>query len=79
MTTLGARLDRWLWQIPAEIPAHEQTRVVDVETPTLRIRDSGGASKALIFLCDPPVTVEAYDDLIAAFWGQLPFRRSSSC
>ncbi|MGB5336971.1 MAG: alpha/beta hydrolase [Woeseiaceae bacterium] len=67
MTTLGARFDRWLWQIPSEIPAHAQTYSVDVNASTLRVRDSGGASKALVFLCDPPVTVEAYDDLIASF------------
>lgn len=67
MTTFGARFDRWLWQIPSEIPAHKQTRVVETGAAALRIRDSGGAGRALILLCDPPVTVEAYDDLIASF------------
>ena len=67
MTTFGARFDSWLWQIPPKIPAHTQTCSVDVKTSTLRVRDSGGASTALVFLCDPPVTVEAYDDLIASF------------
>jgi len=33
----------------------------------MRIRDTGGKNQALIFLCDPPVTVEAYDELIACF------------
>ena len=67
MKTLGAKLDRKLWKIPKHIPGHEQTRTVVTQDSRLRIRDSGGTGKALVFLCDPPVTVEAYDELISSF------------
>lgn len=62
-----AKLDRLLWRIPAEIPAHEQSRKVATSSSSLRIRDSGGNNQALVFLCDPPITIEAYDELIASF------------
>jgi pimeloyl-ACP methyl ester carboxylesterase len=67
MTTFGAKIDRRLWSIPSKIPEHGQTRSLAAGESILRIRDSGGAGKALIFLCDPPMTVEAYDDLIDSF------------
>jgi pimeloyl-ACP methyl ester carboxylesterase len=65
--SIAAKFDRILWRIPCEIPPHAQTRLVQTADANLRIRDSGGSRQALVFLCDPPVTVEAYDELIDAF------------
>lgn len=62
-----AKLDKLLWRIPSKIPPHEQSRVIETTGSSLRIRDSGGKNQALIFLCDPPITIEAYDELIACF------------
>ena len=64
---IAAKLDQLLWRIPLKVPAHEQLRLVETSGGTIRIRDTGGRNQALIFLCDPPVTVEAYDELIASF------------
>ncbi|MBL4673282.1 MAG: hypothetical protein JKX81_13575, partial [Arenicella sp.] len=64
---IAAKLDQLLWRIPLEAPAHEQLRVIETSYGSIRIRDTGGRDQALIFLCDPPVTVEAYDELIACF------------
>ncbi len=69
---LASHLDRWLWRIPRRLPAHPQTRRVVVPGAQLRLRDSGGPGPVLVFLCDPPVSVEAYDALIAQF---APARR----
>lgn len=62
-----AALDRLLWKSRRQPPQHPQTRMVGVDGACLRLRDSGGDSPPLVFLCDPPVTVEAYDTLIAEF------------
>lgn len=67
MRSLGASLDLRLWRIPSEAPKHDQTSVISVSSSSLRIRDSRGSGTALVFLCDPPVTVEAYDELIQCF------------
>lgn len=67
---IAAKIDRWLWRVPKKIPPHGQTLIVEVSDGALRIRDSGGAGYALVFLCDPPVTVEAYDEVISAFSSQ---------
>lgn len=64
---IAAKLDRLLWRIPLKTPPHEQTRIIETSGGSIRIRDSGGKNQALVFLCDPPVTVEAYDELIAYF------------
>lgn len=61
------KLDRLLWRVSENIPAHGQTRTIVTSNSRLRIRDSGGNNQALIFLCDPPITIEAYDELIASF------------
>jgi len=62
-----AKLDRILWRIPLKPPTHEQLRIIETSFGSIRVRDTEGDNKALIFLCDPPVTVEAYDELIASF------------
>lgn len=64
---IAAKLDRLLWRVPRKIPRHQQTQIVETSDSCLRIRDSGGSNRALVFMCDPPITVEAYDELIAAF------------
>ena len=61
-----ARLDKWLWKSNKKIPPDEQTSTLESTGSSIRVRDTGGAKKPLVFLCDPPVTVEAYDELIAA-------------
>lgn len=62
-----ADLDRILWRTSKQAPQHEQTVVLNTENGQLRIRDSGGAKPMVVFLCDPPVTIEAYDKLISLF------------
>jgi len=66
-TMIAAKLDQLLWRIPREAPAHEQVRIIETSCASIRVRDTGGRNQALIFLCDPPVTVEAYDELIVCF------------
>lgn len=68
---IGAGFDRLLWRTPSNIPAHEQTQTIDTAASALRIRDTGGSAPTLVFLCDPPVMVEAYDEVIAAFQSQF--------
>ncbi len=67
MKALGAKLDLRLWRIPLEIPEHKQTSTITVGASSVRVRDTGGSRRALVFLCDPPITVEAYDELINCF------------
>jgi len=62
---LGAKFDRLLWRVPSTPPGHDQAHVIETPSGFMRIRDTGGDRQALIFLCDPPITVEAYDELIA--------------
>jgi len=69
-TMILAKLDQLLWRIPQQETAHEQPRIIETPNCSIRVRDSGGSNQALIFLCDPPVTVEAYDELIACFQPQ---------
>lgn len=64
-----ADLDRLLWRIPQRIPGHAQTRTVPAGRGRLRVRDSGGDRPAIVFICDPPNTVEHYDDVIEALGG----------
>ena len=61
-----AAFDRWLWRANRVAPPHPQCRQIDVPGGAVRVRDTGGAGRPLIFLCDPPAMVEMYDDLIAA-------------
>jgi len=58
------QLDRLLWRTSRSAPAVSETRIVRTSLSDVRIRDSGGDRPAIAFLCDPPVTVEAYDQLI---------------
>ena len=69
-TMILAKFDHLLWRIPRQAVAHEQSRVIETPNCSIRVRDTGGSNQALIFLCDPPVTVEAYDELIACFQPQ---------
>lgn len=57
--------DRLLWRASKYPPQATDTRMVDTQLVSVRVRDTGGQLPPLVFLCDPPVTVEAYDDLIA--------------
>lgn len=58
-------LDKFLWRKAAKAPASPQTSIVKTAQATIRVRDTGGVGMPLVFLCDPPVVVEAYDELIA--------------
>ena len=58
--------DRWLWRSARPVPHHPQTRLVTTSGAVVRVRDTGGLRPALVFLCDPPNTIEHYDALIAA-------------
>lgn len=57
--------ERWLWKTDRVSPLHRQTKVMVTEFSEIRIRDTGGDKPEVVFLCDPPMMVEAYDDLIA--------------
>lgn len=52
-------------------PRAGQVRILHANGGVLRVRDSGHSKPALVFLCDPPVTIEAHDDLITAFDAQF--------
>lgn len=56
-------LDRILWHRFRASPAHPQTELIKTDYGSIRFRDSASPGKTIIFLCDPPVTVEAYDEL----------------
>ena len=60
-----AALDRLLWRIPTDLPPHAETRTVETDGCRLRVRDTGPGRPGLVFICDPPNTVEHYDGLIA--------------
>lgn len=64
-----AALDRLLWRIPTDLPPHAQTRTVETHGSRLRVRDTGAGKPGVVFICDPPNTVEHYDDLIAELGG----------
>lgn len=63
----AAALDRLLWRNGQPLPAHPETRVVCTGESDVRIRDTDGDGPVVVFFCDPPVTVEAYDTLIDQF------------
>ena len=65
--TLAAAFDRLLWRTGRPAPTHPETAILPTLRSDIRVRDSGGNRPTVVFLCDPPVIVEAYDDLIAAF------------
>lgn len=71
MKAIGASLDRLLWRTPESVPLHDQSRAVPTQTARIRVRDSGGSKRSLIFLCDPPVSVEAYDELISTLGSEF--------
>ena len=64
---LASKFDKLLWRISRKASLHRQSRFIETSDCSFRIRDTGGDDTALVFLCDPPVTVEAYDKLIACF------------
>ena len=57
--------EQLLWKTSRVSPRHPQTKILMTEFSEIRIRDTGGGKPELVFLCDPPMMVEAYDDLIA--------------
>ena len=59
--------DRLLWRTKKKAPQHPQTDYASSSYGRLRLRDTGGELPPLVFLCDPPVMIEAYDELIAQF------------
>lgn len=61
----ASALDRLLWRASKHPHHSTDTRMVETQLVSVRVRDTGGQLPPLVFLCDPPVTVEAYDDLIA--------------
>lgn len=60
----AAGFDRFLWRSAKTAPDRADTTVHQSSQTALRVRDSGGAGMPLVFLCDPPVTVDAYDELM---------------
>ena len=62
-----AKVDKLFWRIPFVAAKDQQIKYIETPGSSLRIRDTGGQNQALIFLCDPPITVESYDELIACF------------
>ena len=64
---ITSELDKLLWRVSSQVSPHDQCRIIETTESFIRVRDTGGEKQALIFLCDPPITVEAYDELIACF------------
>ena len=63
----AAAFDHLLWKTRKKLPEHPETRVVHTRGAEVRVRDVGSANQVVVFFCDPPVTVEAYDTLINQF------------
>ena len=63
----AAAFDHLLWKTRERPPAHPDTRLVATRNGEVRVRDTGVANEVVVFFCDPPVTVEAYDTLIEQF------------
>ncbi|MFK7803330.1 MAG: alpha/beta fold hydrolase [Anaerolineae bacterium] len=59
-----AVFDQLLWRTTKQPPEHAQTVIFETEITNIRMRDTQSDKPAVVFLCDPPVTVEAYDELI---------------
>ena len=59
-----SQLDRLLWRTRRKAPDCQGTQIVATRNSHIRVRDSGGDGPAVAFLCDPPIMVEAYDELI---------------
>lgn len=62
----SVKFEKWLWKKrKPSLDIHVQdTSIISTKEADVRVRDSGGALPAIVFFCDPPVMVEAYDDLI---------------
>ena len=60
----AAGFDRFLWRSRKEPPEQLETRMVPTRRVDVRVRDTGSEKPAVVFFCDPPVTVAAYDPLI---------------
>jgi len=59
-----ASLDRLLWWSHRSAPDHPQTKIVHTSVADVRVRDTARDRPTVVFLCDPPVMVEHYDELI---------------
>lgn len=59
-----SQLERFLWRSGKKPPDSPGTRLIPTLQSDIRVRDSGGQKPAVAFLCDPPITVEAYDELL---------------
>lgn len=60
----SASLDRLLWWSYRSAPDHPQTKTVHTSVADVRVRDTAKDRHTVVFLCDPPVMVEHYDELI---------------
>jgi pimeloyl-ACP methyl ester carboxylesterase len=63
----AAAFERLLWKRQKKPPTNPETRLVSTRGAEVRVRDTGGAGPVVVFFCDPPITVEAYDALIDQF------------
>lgn len=63
----AATLDRLLWKSRKNPVCHPEIRLVATRNAEVRVRDTGGDKPVVVFFCDPPVTVEAYDALLDQF------------
>ncbi len=63
--SMSVWIDSWLWSSRRSAPPAPDVRIVTIDKAAVRLRDSGGDLPALVFLCDPPVVVEHYDELIS--------------
>jgi pimeloyl-ACP methyl ester carboxylesterase len=59
-----ASFDRLLWWSPGSAPDHPQTKTIHASLADVRVRDTDTSRPTVVFLCDPPVMVEHYDELI---------------
>lgn len=63
----AARYDYLLWKSGKRVPEHPETKLISAYHADVRVRDTGGEGPVVVFFCDPPVTVEAYDTLLEQF------------
>lgn len=62
----SVQFEKWLWKINNS-NVNFQTKditIISTKEADVRLRDSGGSLPSIVFFCDPPVMVEAYDDII---------------
>jgi len=63
----AAALDLLLWKSSKKPTKHPETSLIPTHNADVRVRDTGGDKPVVVFFCDPPVTVEAYDTLLEQF------------